>query len=157
MAFNIILQRNQSEKNALTKTVNDLMTVTGTLKNDTSIIDPVIVIECDLSAFSLCNYMTIPEFDRSYFVTDIKSIRNGLVEFSCHVDVLSSFASYIRSNMAVIEKQQNDWNLYLDDGTFRVYQNPMVLTKNFPSGFNTLEFVMAIAGSPANTSGGNST
>lgn len=146
MAFDIILQRNQSEKNALSKVVNDLATVTGVLKEDTSIINPTITIECDLSSFSLCNYMTIPEFDRSYFVTNIRSIKNNLVEFSGHVDVLSSFAPYIRANRAIIEKQENAWNLYLDDGTFRVYQNPMVLTKMFPNGFNTLEFVLAVAG-----------
>lgn len=146
MAFDIILQRNQSEKNALSKVVNDLATVTGVLKEETSIINPTITIECDLSSFSLCNYMTIPEFDRSYFVTNIRSIKNNLVEFSGHVDVLASFAPYIRANRAIIEKQENAWNLYLDDGTFRVYQNPMVLTKMFPNGFNTLEFVLAVAG-----------
>lgn len=146
MSFDIILQRNQSEKNALSKVVNDLATVTGVLKNETSIVNPTIIIECNVSDFSLCNYMSIPEFDRSYFVTDIRSIKNGLVEFTCHVDVLSSFAPYIRSNRAIIEKQENAWNLYLDDGTFRVYQNPMVLTKMFPSGFDTWEFVLAVAG-----------
>lgn len=146
MSFDIILQRNQSEKNALSKVVNELATVTGVLKNETSIVNPTIIIECNVSDFSLCNYMSIPEFDRSYFVTDIRSIKNGLVEFTCHVDVLSSFADYIRANRAIIEKQENAWNLYLDDGTFRVYQNPMVLTKMFPSGFDTWEFVLAVAG-----------
>lgn len=146
MSFDIILQRNQSEKNALSKVVNDLATVTGVLKNETSIVNPTIIIECNVSDFSLCNYMSIPEFDRSYFVTDIRSIKNGLVEFTCHVDVLSSFAPYIRANRAIIEKQENAWNVYLDDGTFRVYQNPMVLTKMFPSGFDTWEFVLAVAG-----------
>lgn len=146
MAFDIILQRNQSEKNALSKVVNELATVTGVLKNETSIVNPTIIIECNVADFALCNYMSIPEFDRSYFVTDIRSIKNGLVEFTCHVDVLSSFAPYIRANRAIIEKQENAWNLYLDDGTFRVYQNPMVLTKMFPSGFDTWEFVLAVAG-----------
>lgn len=146
MSFDIILQRNQSEKNALSKVVNDLATVTGVLKNETSIVNPTIIIECNVSDFSLCNYMSIPEFDRSYFVTDIRSIKNELVEFTCHVDVLSSFAPYIRANRAIIEKQENAWNVYLDDGTFRVYQNPMVLTKMFPSGFDTWEFVLAVAG-----------
>lgn len=146
MSFDIILQRNQSEKNALSKVVNELATVTGVLKNETSIVNPTIIIECNVSDFSLCNYMSIPEFDRSYFVTDIRSIKNGLVEFTCHVDVLSSFAPYIRANRAIIEKQENAWNVYLDDGTFRVYQNPMVLTKMFPTGFDTWEFVLAVAG-----------
>ena len=147
MSFNITLQINSSEKNKLDKEITDIATVSGVLKEDTSIIDPVIKIECDLSDYVNCNYITIPEFGRKYFVNNIRSVRNGLVEFSCHVDVLSSFADSIRTNKAIIKRQENNWNLYLNDGTFKVYQNPMVLTKAFPSGFTTQEFVLAVAGS----------
>lgn len=147
MAFNISLQINKSERERLTKDISDIMVLTGVLKSETSIIDPVIMVECDLTAVVNCNYMTIPAFGRSYFVNNIRSIRNGLVEFSCHVDVLSSFASQIRGNTAIIRKQENDWNLYLNDGSFKVYQNPNVLTRAFPSGFTTQEFVLAVAGS----------
>lgn len=147
MAFNIELQVNSSERNRLTKSISTIATVSGVLKEDTSIIDPVIKIECDLSSFTGCNYMTIPAFGRSYFVNNIRSIRNGLVEFSCHVDVLSTFAGQIRNNRAITKRQENKWNLYLNDGSFKVYQNPMVLTKAFPSGFTTQEFVLAVAGS----------
>lgn len=147
MAFTISLQINQSERERLTKSLSDIMTVSGVLKSETSIIDPVIMIECDLSNVVNCNYMTIPAFGRSYFVNNIRSIRNGLVEFSCHVDVLSTYASAIRANRAIVRRQQNNWNLYLNDGSFKVYQNPNVLTKEFPSGFTALEFVLAVAGS----------
>lgn len=147
MAFDITLQRNNSERNRLTKEISDLFTVSGELKTETSIIDPVIMIECDLSDVTGCNYMTIPAFGRSYFINNIRSIRTGLVEFSCHVDVLSSFADEIRSNTAIVRKQENNWNLYLNEGSFKVYQNPIVLTKAFPSGFTTQEFVLAVAGS----------
>lgn len=147
MPFNIVLQRNNSELNKVTKSVDNLLTVSGVLKEETSIIDPIIKIECDLSEVTNCNYLSIPAFGRSYFVNNIRSIRNGLVEFSCHVDVLSSFAEGIRGNSAIIKKQENSWNLYLNDGSFKIYQNPNVLTKAFPSGFTTQELVLAVAGS----------
>jgi hypothetical protein len=147
MAFTIKLQTNNSEDNRITKSVTDIMSVNGTLRAETSIIDPVILINCNLSEVTHCNYITIPEFKRSYFVRNIKSVRMGLVELSGHVDVLSSFADSIKGNIAIIRRQENDWNLYLNDGTFRVYQNSMVLTKSFPSGFSTQEFVLAVAGS----------
>lgn len=147
MAFDIILQRNNSERNRVTKDISEILTVSGELKTKTSIIDPVIMIECDLSAVVGCNYMSISAFGRSYFVNNIRSIRSGLIEFSCHVDVLSSFASEIRSNIAIVRRQEKNWNLYLNDGSFKVYQNPNVLTKAFPSGFTTQEFVLAVAGS----------
>lgn len=146
MSFNIIMQRNNSEREKMDKDLSDLATLTGTLKNETSIIDPVIMIEGNVSSYSLCNYMTIPEFNRRYFITNIRSIRNGLFEVHAHVDVLTTFAGQIRANAAIIRRQQNAWNLYLNDGSFRVYQNPMVLTKAFPSGFDTMEFVLGVAG-----------
>ena len=146
MAFDIVLLRNNSELNQITKSTKEIMTVSGVLKEETSIIDPVIKIECNISDVVGCNYMNIPAFGRSYFVNNIRSIRNGLVEFSCHVDVLSTYADGIKSNTAIVKRQENSWNLYLNDGSFKVYQNPMVLTKAFPSGFTTQELVLAVAG-----------
>ena len=147
MSFNIILMRNNSEANRLTKVTQDLLSVSGTLKEQTSIIDPVIKIQADLTALKYCNYMYIPEFGRYYFVNDIKSVTNSIIEVSGHVDVLSTYAQEIRSNTAITRRQENNWNLYLNDGTFRVYQDPKVITKAFPSGFTTQEFVLAVAGS----------
>lgn len=147
MSFTVDLQKNSSEKNALTKDISTVLSLSGTLRSETSIMDPVILINCDLAAVTYCNYMSIPAFGRSYFITNIRSIREGLVEFSGHVDVLSSFQNAIRANSAIIKRQENDWNLYLDDGSFRVYQNQFIQTKVFPGGFNNEEFVLAVAGS----------
>ena len=146
MSFDIKLQTNTSEKNSLTKKLTDVKTVSGVLKDTTSIVDPVILIEMDLSDAVKVNYLTITTFGRSYFVNNVKSVRQGLVEFTCHVDVLTSFADAIKKNSAIIQRQENKWNLYLNDGTFKIYQNPNVLTKAFPSGFTTQEFVLAVAG-----------
>lgn len=146
MSFNIKLMVNQSENIRLDKKTKTISTVSGTLKDSTSIIDPVITIECALTDVVGCNYISIPKFNRFYFVNNIRSVGQGLVEFSCHVDVLSSFADEIRKNDAIVKRQENKWNLYLNDGTFKVYQNPLVLTRAFPSGFSTQEFVLAVAG-----------
>lgn len=146
MSFNITLQKMTSEKYAVTKSTSDIKTVSGVLKDTTSIIDPVIMIEIDLADVTECNYLSIPKFGRKYFVTNIRSVRNGLVEFTCHVDVLSSWASELKTNSAIVRRNEKKWNLYLNDGTFKIYQNPNVLTKAFPSGFTTQEFVLAVAG-----------
>lgn len=147
MSFSIKLEQNNSQPNKIGKDITLLATVTGTLKEATSIIDPVIKVEGDLSNYTGCNYMTIDAFDRSYFVLNIRSIRNNLIEFTCHVDVLESFKNEIKSNKAIIKRQQEKWNLYLNDGSLKIYQNPHVITKAFPSGFTAHEFVLAVAGS----------
>ena len=147
MSFSIILQTNLSDNRKLDKDVSEIMTVTGSFKSATSILNPVIVIEADLSELTNCNYMTIDTFGRKYFITDIRSISNDLVEITGHVDVLSTYANEIRRNNAIIRKQTNSYNLYLNDGSLKTYQNPKIITKEFPSGFTTQEFVLAVAGS----------
>lgn len=142
----ITLQVSTSPKNKLDKDVTDVASLSGTLKTSTSVINPTIIIEGNLSQYTNVNYMTIPDFGRSYFITNITSITSNLFEIAAHVDVLSSFATEIRANKAIVHRQETKWNLYLNDGSFKVYQNPMVLTKAFPSGFTTQEFVLAVAG-----------
>ena len=149
MSFVIKLQTNNSDKVQLTKNLTDIVSLTGTLKDETSIIDPVILVNATMSQVKTCNYMTISEFGRSYFVTGIRVIRDGLMEITGHVDVLSTYASQIRANDAIIKKQESQWNLYLNDGSFKVYQNNLIMTRDFPSGFNESddwEFVLAVAG-----------
>lgn len=151
MSFNIGLYNNKSDKIVCDKSLTLLTTLSGSLKDDTSIIDPVIVIEANKTIISNLNYIKIDEFKRSYFVTGIKSIRNNLWELTCHVDVLSSFASEIRANEAIVKRQENKWNLYLNDDSFRCYQDPHIVTREFPQGFSTTNasFVLLVAGSPA--------
>ena len=92
----------------------------GTLRNNTSVVDPVIVVEKTNPTKYGYNSMYIPEFNRYYYIEDIIQIRNGLWEIRSHVDVLYSFMTDILKNKAIIEKaeNQNDSNLYLNDGSF---------------------------------------
>ena len=148
MAFNIVLQTNASEKNRLDKSITDISTQSGTLRADTSIIDPVFLIECDLADYINANYLTVPSFGRSYFINNIRSMRAGLVEFTCHCDVLSSFKTQIRTNTAIIHRSERNWNLYLNDGSLTAYQDPELYTTEFSMGFTVnKQFILAVAGS----------
>lgn len=150
MSFTITIQNNSSENNKLDKTLTTIESLTGTLKQETSIIDPVILIEADLNQLVNANYCTIPTFGRSYFINNIRSIRNGLIEISCHVDVLSSFKTAIRSNSAIIHKSERNWNLYLNDGSLKTTQKPeKIITEQFSNGnafINNWSYVLIMAG-----------
>lgn len=143
----LTLYKNNSEQNAVTKSLTQVQTMTGTLRNGTSIIDPVVLVS-DIANISGVNYCKINEFNRYYFINNIKSVNNNLWELSCHVDVLQSFATEIRAQSGIVERQENYFNLYLNDGnTFQVYQNPQIATIQFPAGFTDPSFIIAIAGS----------
>lgn len=141
----IELYTNNSEVEKVVKDLTTLQTLDGTLREATSILNPTIKIE-GLTDIDKINYMYIPEFGRYYFVNDIRSIRNNLYEVSAHVDVLMTYADEIKQQRAVIRRQENVWNTYLDDGTFKAYQNPVIVTKLFPNGFNDNSFVLALSG-----------
>lgn len=144
--FSAVIQKNNSEKIHVTKNLTDLVSTKIFLKESTSIINPVFLVEVPLASVADANYITVPTFGRSYFITDIKSITNALVELTCHVDVLSSFADEIKQNFGIIHRQEKNWNLYLNDGVLQVYQNPIISTVKFPNGFDEFNFVLLTAG-----------
>lgn len=144
--FSIVLQYNKSEPIALTKDVETIATLHGVLREDSSIIDPVILIEGDLALFAQANYMTIQRFHRKYFITDMVSVRSNFIEITAHCDVLSSFAGAIRSNKGIVHRQEKEWNLMLNDGALQVYQDPLIDTIAFPGSFSGQSYVMLIGG-----------
>ena len=137
---------NQSEKNRLDKTLVSAFNLNGELKEDCSIIDPVIKIVSDVSSMASVNYMYIPSFSRYYFINNVISINNEICEVHAHVDVLSTYKDEIRAQNAIVSRQERKWNLYLNDGVFKTYQNPYIITKAFSSGFTSQHFVLTVAG-----------
>lgn len=150
MSFNIRLMLNKSADNVADKDFETIDTLTGVLRNETSVVNPTVRIEADVNDIATCNYFYIPQFHRYYFVANdgIRSIRNGIVEITGHCDVLTTALklSSLGDCIGITKKQENKNNLYLNDGSFRVYQDPIVTTKLFPSGFNTFSYVLAVAG-----------
>lgn len=160
MSFPIIFYTTNSPANQVTKEFvktsagDDAgIVATGTLREGTSILDPVIVIHPDENLqpnfIKEKNYMWIEQFGRYYYITNIVSPYNGLWEIHGHVDVLMSFKDAIREQVAVVARQEKKYNLMLDDGFFMTYQNPKIQTKLFSveGPFEVQEFVLIVAGS----------
>lgn len=144
--MNIVLYVNASEINAVDKNLTELTTLTGTLREQSSIIDPIITISDIDEYIGSMNYAYIPEFNRYYFITNIESVQKNLWRVSFHVDVLFTYRDAIRSNSAIIERNENEYDLKLNDGLFRTQQNPRIAQFPFPNGFNQWNFVLAVAG-----------
>ena len=102
---------NQSEKNRLDKTLTSAFDLNGELKEDCSIIDPVIKVVADVSSMASVNYMYIASFGRYYFINNVISINNDICEVHAHVDVLSTYKDEIRAQRAVVSRQEKKWNL----------------------------------------------
>ena len=122
---------------------------TGTLKENTSVINPVILVKGVSHLFDSYNYFYVPAFKRYYFITDIVSVRKGLVEISGHCDVLSSAGNRVKEQYAIVETSQSYFNTLLNDGSFKTYQDRYVINDfKFPYSFETPgDYVLALAGS----------
>lgn len=145
MSFNIVLMNNQQELNKITKSPTTVMTLTGTLRDEANIVDPVIMIEYD-GVLTNCNYMRIETFNRYYFITKIESVRTGLWRVYGHCDVLKTYSEAILGTEAVIARSETKWNLLINDAMFKVYSNPRVQIANFPSKFTGEDYVLVMNG-----------
>ena len=155
MAMNFTFYRNSSENNRINKKLTELGTISGNLKNESSIIDPTIQMHNTKTSknnqlqYSDANYIYIPKFKRYYFVNDVKTINESLIEISCHVDVLYSFKDDIISCSGILAKTQGkDSNLFIDDGNLFVTNETLIESKRFGivGNIKSSRFVLSVAG-----------
>ena len=144
MSFSIKLQRNTSPMNKMDKSCNLVGTITGTLRNETNLVDPIILVE--QSELPYFNYMTIEAFHRSYFVREIKAVRNNVWEIHGHSDPLMSFKQDFLQNTALVARNENQYDLLLNDGGFKCRQNSRVGYLSFPSGLDNFNYILIVAG-----------
>lgn len=125
--------------------------IQGTLKEDTSVTDPVIIIEA--ADIPPANYAYIAELSRYYYINDITILTTGLFKITMHVDVLQTYATAILTSPCIVAKSSNNYNLYLNDSNYKCQQVPKLLAMQFPTGFDqtTSEFVLTLVGNKTTT------
>ena len=148
MSFSIEIGKISSPTNSIKKKFTSKQTISGTLRNESEILNPTIIIQSSSALENLfkCNYMKIADFGRCYFITSVKCIRTFVYEVQAHCDVLSSFASEILANEAIVLRQENNFNLLLNDDVFKCKQNSRVYYKKFPSGLGNYNYILTVAG-----------
>lgn len=145
----INLYTNTSDKKRMTKSIKSVGTYTIHLKEPTTVENPGITLSgVTLGQLAQVNYAYIPEFKRYYFVSDKRADSASHITLDLNVDVLMSYKSEILSLQAIIQRQENKYNLYLDDGSFMVYANNLIQTLEFPNGFNDddVSYIITILG-----------
>ena len=145
--FDVELCTTTSPRNYLTKDIIRTQVCRGSLREESSIIYPVILVESDRIPKDI-NYLHIHEFGRYYFVDDIVSVRTKLWRIHATVDPLMSFHDQLLTCSGILAKgeRNSNVNMMLDDGSFKVYSDPYIITKAFPSGFPGQSYVLALAG-----------
>lgn len=110
--MNLRLCVNNSEKNKINKDLTTGATLSGTLRNESNVVNPSIVINIDNP--TIYNYAYIEDFGRYYFITDYISLRTGIWQINLKSDVLMSFKdSILASNVLINNTETTGKNNYL--------------------------------------------
>lgn len=140
------LYTNVSEKNCMGKTLIHRHNYIGQLKEQCSIINPVIRIQ-ENSPPNL-NYGYIPDFRRYYFVQNVRNVSRYIWEISLTVDVIESFKDSIKENYAIIsDTESTALSRYIEGEQWKanVKNNTDIIT--FPNGLlENGEYILITAG-----------
>lgn len=150
--YGITLKQNISPVNMLDKTFTNVTAdFDVVLKEPTNFFKPTFILQnhsgVNLNDFNYIDGST--SFSgRKYFIKEVKSIGYNRFEISAETDVLSTWASEIRANTAVVRRQENVYNLYLDDPDFHVYNYEKIQTLQFPENtfMKDLQYVVVTNG-----------
>ena len=143
----IKLYYNSSDNRCINKELKNEFSILGTLREETSVINPEITITS--TTILRYNYCYIPSLKRYYYINNIISIKNNVWKLIMEVDPLMSFKNDILSLKVVVSKQSSidNGDEYIDDGSL-VTDNLMFKTVyNFANGFNNnSEYILITAG-----------
>lgn len=121
-------------------------THTITLKDGCSIDRPVVSFSAQVSAVATLNYAYIDTFQRYYYITDRKSLINGVMELTLESDPLESFKTEIKARTATITRNQSDANGYLRDDQYTALGYEKVASKNFPISLDDFSYILMTVG-----------
>ena len=135
MRFEVKIGICKDAKNKESKSPSWNYTISGLLKDRCDILNPTIRLiigdskGIKLPTITKCNYMYIDNFNRYYFITGFNIVRNTILELTGHVDVLNTYKDQIKANTGLILRSESNYRKFLDDGAFKIFSNPYVVTK----------------------------
>lgn len=146
MSFSVSIGTCASEKRALDKSFSAVTTATGTLRNESNVVNPSILVEVGVGTIATCNYMEIPTFGRKYYITDMTSMGDNLTLVSGHCDVLATYAQGIRQNTAIVARSatQGNWNLLMTDNQIKLNNRKKVIVRKGFTAFPKNQFSMVL-------------
>lgn len=132
--MNITLMNTDSPNNMINKVCTIVSDYTGAVARvNVSVENPVLILEESVANIMSANYCYISDFGRYYFIADKTCDVNGLWTISCKVDVLESFKNDIYHLKGIVQRQKDNYNMYLKDDKIPVDCRKAISYRKFPS------------------------
>lgn len=88
--------------------LNSVISSTAIMYENTSIVSPIIKFAWNTNgAIPNVNYAYIPQFGRYYYVTDVKALIGGSMEYHLRCDVLMTYRGAIRSSTQTVVRSES--------------------------------------------------
>lgn len=132
--MNISLLYTDAPNNQLNKSVEQIAEYSGAVARvNVSVENPVLILEESVSNIMSANYCYIAEFGRYYYIVDKTADANGLWTIALKVDVLKSFASSIDDLKGIVQRQRDNYDMYLKDDRIPVSARKTVAIRQLGS------------------------
>lgn len=143
----VTLYKNLSDENTINPELTEPIELEYTILEPCSMATPSIRVTTDVD-LSLYNYMTIPEFNRSYSIAPPTKYRNGVYIISAtEADDLNNWWNWYKSEPALIGRQEFVYNWNLHDSRIKMSEETFLQAKKIGSAFENVINLAVIQGS----------
>lgn len=126
--MNAILYQNISESIVINKKLKEVRKVENIrLIENCTMLEPILTLTLPINA----NYIYIPIWGRYYFIKNIEIINGNQAKVECEVDVLFTFKEQILNTSQNVVRNQNRYNMYLEDPYMTVQGKTQRVNKVF--------------------------
>lgn len=130
---------NHSNYNVVQKNIEEKSSVlTLHFKDESEIINPTIYISRDYNLRYPINYLYVEDLHRYYFVNDI-TLEHQRYVLHCHVDALTTYQGSLYKQSAIIERNAERYNMYLDDSEVLLFNMTRTETFKWDNGFDVTQ------------------
>ena len=139
IAINLYVNTAENDRVDKTNYLNQVGTLVGIFKEETSVMNPEIIIEYGVIDF---NYIYIPVLNRYYYINEIISVRNNLWRVRLNCDVLMSFKTEILNLECYVSRNEYKNNPYVEDTFLPLLFNRDIVEVESPvySGLENYQF-----------------
>ena len=112
------------------------------LKGAVNVVEPIIELHGNIIN---SNYCYIPDFKRYYYIVD-NTLHNNITTLRLKSDVLMSSYNDIKNLSAIVRRNTNINNKYINDDKYITQQNTRVQTKEFSTVANNYSYILLVCG-----------
>lgn len=145
--MNIVIYKNKTPLNHITRSLTQVASLTGTLKEGCSILSPDITVDYK-AAYITANYAYIADFGRYYFFRQPPDIEGDTMTLHLYADSLYNYRSEVLSADCIAERSSSIYDLMLTDTAVSAVAGYEVFSRSLPYQFrpDMGTYILTVAG-----------